>query len=68
MYTGVDDMDKLGTIRKWEKQTSTKFWRNNKDGGVSVCNLVNGTDSTIFAPRIPKDALYIYATDICRYF
>lgn len=68
MYTGVGDMDKLGTIRRWENQESTKFWRNSKNGGPSMCNMINGTDATIFAPRAPKESLYIYATDICRYW
>lgn len=67
MYTGVGQMDKLGLVRKLNNRRTTKIWRNNMDGGLSVCNMINGTDSTIFPPRIPADSLYLYATDICRY-
>lgn len=28
---------------------------------------INGTDTTIFPPRVPTDFLYIFSTDICRY-
>lgn len=67
MYTGVGQMDKLGEIRKLNNRPNTKFWRNNMNGDLSVCNMINGTDATIFRPRIPTDALAIYSTDICRY-
>lgn len=68
MYTGVGQMDKLGSIRKLNNRSVSKIWRNNMDGDLSVCNMINGTDTTIFPPRIPTDSLYIYSTDICRYF
>lgn len=67
MYTGVGQMDKLGLIRKLNNRPFSKIWRNNMNGDLSVCNMVNGTDTTIFPPRVPTDALYIYSTDICRY-
>lgn len=67
MHTGVGEIDKLGEVRKLNNQPNIKIWRNNVNGELSVCNMVNGTDSTIFPPRIPTSSLYIYSTDICRY-
>lgn len=67
MYTGVGEIDKLGLIRKWNKKKSIKTWLNATDGGVSVCNMINGTDTTVFAPHIqPEGHKDIFAADICR--
>lgn len=68
MYTGVEEIDKLGLIRKWQKRQTIRNWLNATNGGLSTCNMINGTDTTVFAPRVkPEGFQYIFATDICRY-
>lgn len=67
MYTGVGDITKLGLIRSWKKKQTIKTWLNNPDGKLSVCNMINGTDTTVYAPRIkPNTYQDIFSTDICR--
>ncbi|XP_031619587.1 sensory neuron membrane protein 2 [Contarinia nasturtii] len=67
IHTGVGDITKLGLIRQWNKQKILKTWLNSKDGKTSTCNIINGTDTTVFAPHIKSNGfLYIFAADICR--
>lgn len=68
VYTGVGDVNDLTIIRKWEKSHAIKTWPNNKDGSVSQCNLVNGTDAATFPPHLKAEPRYldIFSTDICR--
>jgi lysosome membrane protein 2 len=43
------------------------MWKKDKHGAPSVCQFINGTDSTAAAPfRQEGDNFYIYASDICR--
>lgn len=68
MYTGVDNIDKLGIIRKWNKKNTIQTWLNTSSGHTSICNMINGTDTTIFPPHV-QSTLHkdIFSTDICRY-
>lgn len=67
IYTGVDNMDKLGVIRKWQKKRTIKTWLNQSNGATSICNMINGTDDTIYPPKVkPKGFQSIFSTDICR--
>lgn len=69
VYTGVGDIKKLGVIKRWQRKSSTKFWPNASDGRTSVCNMINGTDSSQYEPLIdnPSDVvMHIFINDICR--
>lgn len=67
MYTGVGEIDKLGLIRKWQKHRTIKTWLNSTNGNPSICNMINGTDTTIYPPNIKSRGFKdIFATDICR--
>lgn len=60
---GIEEVLDIGQIITWNNRTHLQNW-----GGES-CNLVKGTDSTIFRPRLDEDdadSIYIYNTDICR--
>lgn len=68
MHTGVGDMSKLGQILSWNRHSTVQTWLNRTDGGASTCNMINGTDTTVFSPhKAPHGTEYIFSTDICRY-
>lgn len=68
MYTGVGDISKLGKIVSWNRHDTIKTWKSTDTGRTSVCNMINGTDTTIFAPhRKPGGYEDIFSTDICRW-
>ncbi|XP_075260604.1 lysosome membrane protein 2-like [Convolutriloba macropyga] len=62
IYTGKgDDNDKRGIVEKWDNLTALTFWYSD------TCNMINGTDGTIFPVDVPKDErLYVFNTQICR--
>lgn len=67
MYTGVGDISKLGRIKAWKKRSTIKTWHNKKDGSTSVCNMINGSDSTVYPPFLkPEGYLESFQTDVCR--
>lgn len=67
MYTGVDDIKKLGQIKAWKKRSTLKNWPNRKDGKTSVCNMINGSDSTINPPFLkPEGYSDAFQSDACR--
>lgn len=68
MHTGVGDIAKLGRIQTWQRRDTIKTWLNATNGQLSTCNMINGTDTTIYAPH-KKSSGYedIFATDICRW-
>lgn len=67
MHTGVGQIEKLGEIIKWNRKRTIKTWLNATNGGLSTCNMINGTDTTVYAPHIKAySSLYIFSVDICR--
>ncbi|XP_077302560.1 sensory neuron membrane protein 2 [Arctopsyche grandis] len=63
VFDGKDNIEDLGRIAKWEGSSTLKIW----SGDDSTCNMINGTDSTIYAPRVYKNKdIFIYNSDICR--
>lgn len=47
----------------YQEKEILEVWQEN-----STCNIIRGTDSTIFPPSLTKDSLiYIFVPDICGY-
>ncbi|XP_014468145.1 PREDICTED: protein croquemort-like [Dinoponera quadriceps] len=59
METGVDDISKLGIMRKWNNRDTIKFYR-------SPCNIVEGSAGEFWPPGRTKDDIVLFSTDICR--
>lgn len=67
MYTGVGDVSKLGQIKSWKKRAYLKTWKNQRNGKLSTCNMINGTDTTVYAPFIKAGGfLDTFSSDVCR--
>ncbi|KAJ8737631.1 hypothetical protein PYW08_000226 [Mythimna loreyi] len=64
---GTEDSADLGRILSYGESRYFNQWPNPPQGGMSVCNEINGTDSGIFAPFVDTSkSLYAINTDICR--
>lgn len=58
----MDKIEQLGHIIAWNDSMYTKYW-----GDGTTCSKVQGTDSTLYPPRVTKESeFFIYSTDICR--
>ncbi|KAL6116701.1 cd36 [Pungitius sinensis] len=61
VYTGKDDISKVGIIDRWRGERSLHFWDD------EYCDMINGTDASSFAPFVDKKTpLYFFSSDICR--
>uniref|UniRef100_A0A8C3B2T8 Platelet glycoprotein 4 n=1 Tax=Cyclopterus lumpus TaxID=8103 RepID=A0A8C3B2T8_CYCLU len=61
VYTGKEDMSKVGIIDRWRGERSLRFWDD------PYCDMINGTDASSFAPFVDKSTpLYFFSADICR--
>lgn len=61
IYSGIKSWENFGMIQLWNKESSLKFWTTRQ------CNMINGSDGTIFPPFEDKGrTLYIFSSDICR--
>ncbi|XP_076578400.1 platelet glycoprotein 4 [Chaetodon auriga] len=61
IFTGKDDISKVGMIDKYQGEGSLNFW------GDKYCDTINGTDASSFAPFVDKTKpLYFFSSDICR--
>ncbi|KAM9846068.1 platelet glycoprotein 4 [Aulostomus maculatus] len=61
VYSGKDDISKVGIIDKWQGGRSLKFWED------KYCDMINGTDASFFPPFVDKEQpLYFFSSDICR--
>ncbi|XP_045204924.1 lysosome membrane protein 2-like [Mercenaria mercenaria] len=59
--TGEGDTSQFGMIKTWNNASSLSFWTS------KTCNMLNGTDGTIFHPFAEKtDVLYVFSSDLCR--
>ncbi|XP_052792944.1 lysosome membrane protein 2-like [Mya arenaria] len=59
--TGQGDPSLFGVIQKWNWNNTLPYWT------TPTCNMVNGTDGTIFHPFVDKsDVMYVFSTDLCR--
>ncbi|XP_056281431.1 platelet glycoprotein 4 [Pseudoliparis swirei] len=61
IYTGKDDIAKVGMIDRWRGERSLHFWDD------KYCDMINGTDATSFPPFVDKKKpLFFFSPDICR--
>ncbi|XP_035536044.1 platelet glycoprotein 4 [Morone saxatilis] len=61
VYTGKDDISKVGQIDMWRGQRTLRFWND------TYCDMINGTDASSFAPFMDKKKpIYFFSSDICR--
>ncbi|XP_071358069.1 platelet glycoprotein 4 [Trachinotus anak] len=61
VFTGKDDISKVGIIDSWQGERSLHFWND------TYCDMINGTDASSFAPFVDKKKpLYFFSSDICR--
>lgn len=61
IYTGVEDITKLGTLTHWNRRNETGFYE-------APCGTVNGTTGDLFAPHMDVEAeITVFVTDACRY-
>lgn len=59
--TGVFDYKTFGNIKTWRGRPDLDIW----DG--PTCNMINGTDSTIYAPFVTKQrVLRVFEAEVCR--
>ncbi|KAJ0183685.1 hypothetical protein K1T71_000108 [Dendrolimus kikuchii] len=68
---GFNDVADLGRIIELDQMPHFEQWTNIQHESnatkTSVCNMINGTDSGIFAPFVDrKEKIYAVNTDICR--
>lgn len=60
--TGERNPKRLGRVYSWNSYRKLPFWAPN-----SYCNMINGSDGTLFVPPIRQDQpLYIFNQEICR--
>ncbi|XP_041636977.1 platelet glycoprotein 4 [Cheilinus undulatus] len=61
VFTGQDDISKVGIIDRWRGEKSLKFWDD------KYCDMINGTDASSFPPFVDKTKpLFFFSSDICR--
>jgi scavenger receptor class B, member 1 len=59
MYTGHDNLGKLGILTEWNDRTHTKY-------NYGACSMVNGTTGELWPPVNGTEDLDLFATDLCR--
>uniref|UniRef100_A0A1B6C183 Sensory neuron membrane protein 2 n=1 Tax=Clastoptera arizonana TaxID=38151 RepID=A0A1B6C183_9HEMI len=58
---GISNISNLGQISSYMGKTELSVWLPN-----STCNVVKGTDSSIYPPFLTRDhPIYIFQTDVC---
>lgn len=59
--TGARDRHLFGKVSSWNSYRRLPFWPG------SQCNVINGSDGTLFPPPISKnEPLYIFNPELCR--
>lgn len=57
---GLTNSSDVGRTFEWRNRTTVSLWKNN------YCDMINGTDSTVFPPFPSQGKIYIFAEDVCR--
>ncbi|CAG02411.1 unnamed protein product, partial [Tetraodon nigroviridis] len=61
VYTGKDDISKVGLIHSWRGNRTVNFWQDR------YCDMINGTDASSFPPFLDQTKpLFFFSSDICR--
>lgn len=71
--TGVENSADFGKVVSWNGMTELEFWgwRNPEDNtlieGSQYCNMINGSDGSIFPPFVDRDRVVrLFSADLCR--
>lgn len=73
VFRGLNDHRRLGEIITFNQSPYLTYWLNDtvneaQEPQVSVCNMINGTDASIFAPLVDTNKpIYALNTDVCRW-
>jgi hypothetical protein len=64
MYTGKQDVNKLGVITRFNGEESLRHWSGEE------CNRIDGTDGSMFPPHLVRRnaTIHVFASDMCRRF
>jgi len=61
IMTGLGNVSHENQVVSWNGKQNLDVWRS------SYCNMINGTDGSMFHPFVSKkDSFFLYSTDICR--
>ncbi|RWS21990.1 CD36-like protein 5 [Leptotrombidium deliense] len=61
VYTGITDVGIATQISSWKNEKTLKLWK------TSPCNMINGSDGSLFKPGLKfGDSLYTFTGDLCR--
>ena len=61
VFTGVNHIDELGVISKWNDDDKLGVW------DTEQCDAVSGTDGQVFPPKINSNMiLNVFEPDLCR--
>ncbi|XP_059059710.1 sensory neuron membrane protein 2 [Achroia grisella] len=67
VYRGIEDVHDVARIIRYNNLPFFQYWLNPNPGEISVCNMINGTDSGLYNPFMTKDKpIYAINPDICR--
>lgn len=58
MFTGADDIEKLGRIHAWNYNSSVSYYKGN-------CGKVEGTSGELWYPPRDDKFIKVFANDIC---
>uniref|UniRef100_A0A7G3AVF2 Putative plasma membrane glycoprotein cd36 n=1 Tax=Lutzomyia longipalpis TaxID=7200 RepID=A0A7G3AVF2_LUTLO len=59
MYTGADDISKIGKIGNWNYGQRTEFFEGH-------CGMINGSAGEFYPPYLKKDQVSFFSPDMCR--
>ncbi|GAB0093508.1 uncharacterized protein DMENIID0001_086580 [Sergentomyia squamirostris] len=59
MYTGADDISKLGSIGNWNYENRTEFF-------AGTCGMINGSAGEFYPPNLKRDQVSFFSPDMCR--
>lgn len=59
IFTGADDISKLGVMDLWNNENRSPYYRGN-------CGMINGTTGELWPKLSEKQDITVFATDVCR--
>ncbi|XP_013179145.1 PREDICTED: sensory neuron membrane protein 2-like [Papilio xuthus] len=67
VHRGINNPEDLGRIISLNGSSQFYYWVDEEEGKPSVCNMINGTDASIYNPFVDNSkSLFGINTDICR--
>ncbi|XP_013144918.1 PREDICTED: sensory neuron membrane protein 2-like isoform X3 [Papilio polytes] len=67
VHRGINNPEDLGRTISLNGSSQFHYWIDEEEGKPSVCNMINGTDASIYNPFVDNTkSLFGINTDICR--